>query len=146
MAFWIELLGRRYPAVGKELTRLFFRRKPDDGNAHLPSIIPAADSELPSTKIDDKQETETSSLVTTYWNAFEPLRSQGYEPSDPTKFGLAVLMGMHRRRFFTTKQGAIGTGPPSTRVGDKIALLAGSRVPFLIRIPELPSRENDAEQ
>jgi hypothetical protein len=69
MAFCIELLGKRYPAVGKTLTRLFFRRKSNDGNAHFLSIISAVDLELPSTKIKYKQETETSSLVTYYVRA-----------------------------------------------------------------------------
>lgn len=37
------------------------------------------------------------------------------------------------RAFFVTKQGYMGLGPPETRVGDKVCVLLGARVPFVLR-------------
>lgn len=38
-----------------------------------------------------------------------------------------------RRALFTTDRGHIGTGAPGVRVGDRLALIAGVRVPMVLR-------------
>jgi hypothetical protein len=37
------------------------------------------------------------------------------------------------RAFFTTQRGYMGFGPPDTRQGDLVAILRGSRMPFVLR-------------
>ncbi|KAI8632749.1 hypothetical protein F5Y19DRAFT_328871 [Xylariaceae sp. FL1651] len=44
------------------------------------------------------------------------------------------------RRFFRTRKGYIGTGPVDMAVGDSVAVLLGSRVPFVLRADYHPSR------
>lgn len=43
------------------------------------------------------------------------------------------------RAFFTTQRGYMGFGPPDMRQGDLVAILAGSRMPFVLR--EAPMSE-----
>lgn len=38
-----------------------------------------------------------------------------------------------RRQFFVSREGFIGLGPPDTKVGDKICVLAGGKMPFILR-------------
>ncbi|KEY64145.1 hypothetical protein S7711_03439, partial [Stachybotrys chartarum IBT 7711] len=49
------------------------------------------------------------------------------------------------RTFFTTQQGYMGFGPPDMRHGDSVAILLGSRMPFILRQVPLPAMvdEND---
>lgn len=54
-------------------------------------------------------------------------------------FVKCLVQAFHGRVFFTTAQGFMGIGPRSARVGDKVAILAGGRVPFLLRETDLAS-------
>lgn len=44
-----------------------------------------------------------------------------------------ALIGIESRRFFLTKHGHMGLGPPESRIGDEIFLLDGGSWPFLLR-------------
>lgn len=64
-----------------------------------------------------------------------PVSAASDSPQDnlSTQINKAVSTATVCRRFFITKQGYMGLGPDHTRPGDKVVLLFGSRVPFLIR-------------
>jgi hypothetical protein len=44
-----------------------------------------------------------------------------------------IFLHTYERTFFTTENGYMGLGPRWSRLGDSIALVAGSKVPFIIR-------------
>ncbi|KAK0642159.1 heterokaryon incompatibility protein-domain-containing protein [Cercophora newfieldiana] len=44
-----------------------------------------------------------------------------------------VLLGTSRQRLFLTKSGLLGMGPEETRPGDKVYILHGGNVPFVLR-------------
>lgn len=64
---------------------------------------------------------------------FYPVRP---EASNRTRnqFFYAMQMMTAGRILFVTKQGLMGVGPKDTAVGDRVAVLAGSTVPFLLRV------------
>jgi hypothetical protein len=43
-------------------------------------------------------------------------------------------MMTHRRKFFVTKEGRFGLGPPGIISGDKVYILPSGRVPFILRL------------
>jgi hypothetical protein len=45
----------------------------------------------------------------------------------------AFMKRLSDGRFFITKRGYVGVGPPQTRVGDRVFVLHGGAVPFLVR-------------
>lgn len=63
---------------------------------------------------------------------FYPVRP---EASNRTRnqFFYAMQMMTAGRTLFVTEQGRMGVGPKDTEVGDRVAVLAGSTVPFLLR-------------
>jgi hypothetical protein len=44
------------------------------------------------------------------------------------------------RRFFTTEKGYFGFGPPNCEVGDRVAILAGGKVPYIICLASQASK------
>ena len=46
------------------------------------------------------------------------------------------------RRFFITRRGFVGLGPPSTQTGDTVYILQGVRLPYLIRPRQRVYRDN----
>lgn len=63
---------------------------------------------------------------------FYPVRP---EASNRTRnqFFYAMHLMTAGRVLFVTEQGRMGVGPKDTAVGDRVAVLAGSTVPFLLR-------------
>lgn len=53
--------------------------------------------------------------------------------SEIDTFNAHISRATARRRFFVSREGFIGLGPPGTKVGDKICVLAGGKVPFILR-------------
>ncbi|KAF2140506.1 uncharacterized protein K452DRAFT_47609 [Aplosporella prunicola CBS 121167] len=47
--------------------------------------------------------------------------------------GSSIHKATHRRSFFITKEGHMGLGPYNTRVGDRICILPGGKMPFVLR-------------
>jgi len=54
-----------------------------------------------------------------------------------------VRTALHNRAFFITKGGLMGVGPKQTRPGDEVAVLSGSRIPFVLRRTETSITELD---
>lgn len=50
-----------------------------------------------------------------------------------------------KRAFFTTQQGYMGFGPPDMRQGDLVAVLLGSRMPFILRQTPPPAIVSGSE-
>ncbi|KAF2454933.1 heterokaryon incompatibility protein-domain-containing protein [Lineolata rhizophorae] len=53
---------------------------------------------------------------------------------DPERFSEAASNGCGGRRFFLTSKGYMGVGPPTLRDGDRVCVLYGGIVPFLLRL------------
>ena len=51
----------------------------------------------------------------------------------------------HGRRFFTTDSNFMGIGPADAKVGDKVHVLAGGKVPFIFRNVNKSNREDEAD-
>ena len=58
-------------------------------------------------------------------------------------YNRAVQATMFQRRFFVTEKGYMGTGPLDTSPGDRITILFGGDVPFLLRKAAEPSPVNN---
>ncbi|KAI1126141.1 heterokaryon incompatibility protein-domain-containing protein [Nemania abortiva] len=78
----------------------------------------------------DAQSNRRTSLVGGIW--VEPTNSE-IETESKNTFQYLLECASGGRRFFKTKKGYIGTGPFDMEVGDPVAVLLGSRVPFIIR-------------
>ncbi|KAF4314297.1 Heterokaryon incompatibility [Botryosphaeria dothidea] len=64
-------------------------------------------------------------------------RQRGGEPGESTadadRFVTALSYACRWRRFFVTRRGFMGIGPPCMREGDVVGVLCGGIVPFLLR-------------
>jgi hypothetical protein len=54
----------------------------------------------------------------------------------------AVMVG---RRLFVTEKGYLGAGPKSSKVGDKVVVLKGGSVPFVVREGDAQEGEGKGE-
>jgi hypothetical protein len=54
-------------------------------------------------------------------------------PKEVHEFGYWVMDGSRNRRFFISEKGYIGLAAPNTAPGDKIAVLFGGKVPYILR-------------
>lgn len=64
------------------------------------------------------------------------IRGGCYSPVDAERmssFPQIVRVMTNHRCFFTTRRGYCGLGPPSTQLGDVVAVLFGADVPFILR-------------
>lgn len=78
-----------------------------------------------------------TSIVGGYWQETK-VGEQTFSPGDPrterkNAFHYALSFAACGRRFFTTKSGYMGLGPASIAPGDSVFIVAGSRVPFVLR-------------
>ncbi|KAK2774928.1 heterokaryon incompatibility protein [Colletotrichum kahawae] len=64
-------------------------------------------------------------------NARKLERSQDTQAKHVFQYSVECASG--GRRFFVTSKGRLGTGPPDTKKGDSIAIVEGSRVPWILR-------------
>ncbi|GAP87146.1 hypothetical protein SAMD00023353_2301320 [Rosellinia necatrix] len=80
--------------------------------------------------IDDEQSRRRTSLVGGIW--VEPTSGE-IETESKKAFQYLLECASGGRRFFRTSKGYIGTGPADTNLGDSVAVLMGSRVPFILR-------------
>ncbi|KAI1818615.1 hypothetical protein GGS20DRAFT_195870 [Poronia punctata] len=78
----------------------------------------------------DEQSHRRTSLIAGLW--VEPSRSES-DVKSKNAFQYLLECAAGGRRFFRTKKGYIGTGPADTNVGDSVAVLLGSQVPFILR-------------
>ncbi|KAI1277293.1 heterokaryon incompatibility protein-domain-containing protein [Xylaria sp. FL0933] len=78
----------------------------------------------------DEQSNRRTSLVGGLW--VEPMNSS-IETKEKNAFQYLLECASGGRRFFRTKEGYIGTGPVDMKPGDSVAVLLGSRVPFVLR-------------
>jgi hypothetical protein len=78
----------------------------------------------------DEQSHRRTSLVGGLW--VEPTNGE-METKSKNVFQYILECASGGRRFFKTKKGYIGTGPADMKVGDSVAVLLGSRVPFILR-------------
>ncbi|KAI1154392.1 heterokaryon incompatibility protein-domain-containing protein [Nemania diffusa] len=79
---------------------------------------------------DDVQSHRRTSLVGGIW--VEPTNSE-IDTQSKNAFQYLLECASGGRRFFKTESGYIGTGPVDINVGDSVAVLLGSRVPFVLR-------------
>lgn len=86
----------------------------------------------------DEQSHRRTSLVGGIW--VEPTNSE-METESKNAFQYLLECASGGRRFFRTTQGYIGTGPVDMKVGDSVAVLLGSRVPFVLREDDQISRQ-----
>lgn len=119
-AFWRLLCGDMMYAPGAGSEGTYRRAQTDDDQlfkAFTGESIP--NRRLSSATIKGKR-------------TFHPVRP---ESSNRTRnqFFYAMHMMTSGRTLFVTEQGRMGVGPNGTAVGDHVAVLAGSTVPFLLR-------------
>jgi len=124
-----EILLQRYIEL---LTAAGFAL-PTEFPAHpLGRIIPSRD--VPSLTAD----------FAAYWSLLDPgfldfqdpvqTRLKAQAPlGDPDQFGVLTGKACHERRFFGTAEGRIGLCPPGTWPGDRIVILHGGSVPYVLR-------------
>ncbi|KAI0437509.1 heterokaryon incompatibility protein-domain-containing protein [Xylaria telfairii] len=86
----------------------------------------------------DEESHRRTSLVGGIW--VEPTNSE-METESKNAFQYLLECASGGRRFFRTAQGYIGTGPVDMKVGDSVAVLLGSRVPFILREDDHRSRQ-----
>ncbi|KAI0487616.1 hypothetical protein F4859DRAFT_263944 [Xylaria cf. heliscus] len=92
--------------------------------------------------IVDEQSHRRTSLVGGLW--VEPTNGE-METESKNAFQYLLECASGGRRFFKTKKGYVGTGPAGTTVGDSVAVLLGSRVPFVLRGHDHISRRCDGQ-
>ncbi|KAI0536010.1 heterokaryon incompatibility protein-domain-containing protein [Xylaria digitata] len=85
----------------------------------------------------DEQLYRRTSLIGGIW--VEPTNSE-METESKNAFQYLLECASGGRRFFRTRKGYIGTGPVDMNVGDSVAVLLGSRVPFILREDDIPRR------
>lgn len=85
----------------------------------------------------DEHSRRRTSLIGGIW--VEPTNGE-METESKNAFQYLLECASGGRRFFRTRRGYIGTGPPDTRIGDSVAVLLGSRVPFILREDGRPRR------
>lgn len=78
----------------------------------------------------DEQSHRRTSLVGGLW--VEPTNGE-METKSKNVFQYILECASGGRRFFKTRNGRIGTGPTDMKVGDSVAVLLGSRAPFILR-------------
>ncbi|CAO2657148.1 Nn.00g032740.m01.CDS01 [Neocucurbitaria sp. VM-36] len=82
-----------------------------------------------------------------YWYCIEPDFSSFSEPlrcqlnplaevGDAEQFGVLAGKACHKRKFFLTAEGRMGLCPRDTRTDDKVAILYGGSVPYILRETE----------
>ncbi|KAK3936733.1 hypothetical protein QBC46DRAFT_394344 [Diplogelasinospora grovesii] len=57
----------------------------------------------------------------------------GHEREDLIKIELARIEAIEQRRFFVTDKGFMALGPAQTQPGDRVVVVCGSHVPFVLR-------------
>jgi hypothetical protein len=71
------------------------------------------------------------------WNGFSTTSEEKLSKSNEVRFCVAALKrAVVRRTFIITQKGYMGLGPAYTQPGDKIYVLAGGQVPFILRPTE----------
>ncbi|KAI0522232.1 heterokaryon incompatibility protein-domain-containing protein [Xylaria bambusicola] len=85
----------------------------------------------------DESSRRRTSLIGGIW--VEPTNSE-METQSKNAFQYLLECASGGRRFFRTRSGYIGTGPPDMKVGDSVAVLLGSQVPFILREDGRPRR------
>lgn len=120
-AFWRLLCGDVMCASGASSEGTYRRAQPDDQQlfkAFTEDVV-GLNRRMSRMTIKGKR-------------TFYPVRP---EASNRTRnqFFYAMQMMTAGRTLFVTEQGHMGVGPKDTAVGDHIAVLAGSTVPFLVR-------------
>ncbi|KAI1427448.1 heterokaryon incompatibility protein-domain-containing protein [Xylaria sp. FL1777] len=95
----------------------------------LPELITKNEAYERWLTVDDQSHRRTS-LIGGLW--VEPTNSE-METESKNAFQYLLECASGGRRFFRTKKGYIGTGPVDMNVGDSVAVLLGSRVPFILR-------------
>lgn len=81
----------------------------------------------------------TSTCLETY-KSYTELANPGNTSSEEfiTEAQRALVATVPNRRFFVTKQGYMGLGPVSMQPDDRVVILPGARVPFLLRSAPSP--------
>lgn len=71
-----------------------------------------------------------------FGKAYESFLEGASSTSDPRVqyFADAVTRAVLGRRFFITRKGRIGLGPPEIQLGDRVVVLKGCSVPLILRI------------
>ncbi|KAI1181270.1 heterokaryon incompatibility protein-domain-containing protein [Nemania sp. FL0916] len=87
--------------------------------------------------IADEQSNRRTSLVGGIF--IEPTSSE-MEMKSKNAFQYLLECASGGRRFFRTKMGYIGNGPVDMNVGDSVAVMLGSQVPFILRQDRTPRR------
>lgn len=90
----------------------------------------------------DEQSNRRTSLIGGIW--VEPTNGE-METKSKNAFQYLLECASGGRRFFRTRKGYIGTGPAAMNIGDSVAVLLGSRVPFVLRQDEQAPRRCSGE-
>lgn len=77
----------------------------------------------------DTDRRRRTSIIDGYWQE----SGDNTAIQDRNGFHHSVECASGCRRFFMTTKGYIGTGPSDTAAGDKVFIISGSRVPFILR-------------
>lgn len=120
-AFWRLLCGDMMYASGANSEDTYRRAQPDDEQFFKAFTEEAVGINRRMSRMTIKGK-----------RTFYPVRA---EASNRTRnqFFYAMQMMTAGRILFVTEQGRLGVGPKDTAVGDHVAVLAGSSVPFLLR-------------
>ncbi|KAH8880475.1 hypothetical protein GQ53DRAFT_736819 [Thozetella sp. PMI_491] len=81
----------------------------------------------------DTRRRRRTSIIAGYWQESGDPSDEDTPTQERNAFHHSVECASGWRRFFMTTRGYIGTGPRDTTAGDKIFLVSGSRVPFILR-------------
>ncbi|KAI1327097.1 hypothetical protein F5Y16DRAFT_203207 [Xylariaceae sp. FL0255] len=124
MAFWRTLcadLDFTHRVTESQYTREFSRLKPHESEVSI---------RYQQWRHIDESSRRRTSLIDGIW--VEPTTDE-LQTRSKNLFQYLLECASGNRRFFRTKKGYIGTGPIDTRVGDSVAVVLGSRVPFVLR-------------
>ncbi|GES65443.1 related to het-6-heterokaryon incompatibility protein [Aspergillus terreus] len=120
----IRTLPRTYGATGEEVEEVLWRTL--IGNRGLNRLEKTFDNEEEMREgFKDFLCAKTARLLN---RTNKELVSPRYE-----LFVSGFMYNMIGRRFFLTRSGLMGMGPPSIRAGDTVYMIAGAQVPFVFR-------------
>ncbi len=101
-------------------------------------LHPKTEQEAPPISAKANEPTRPSGIGTFWSEDDAPALDQWIQwkeeaQQNPYSFPAAVNIANKGRNFFTTSDGYMGVGPPYARPGDKICIIQGANLPFLVR-------------
>jgi len=85
-----------------------------------------------SSRFDARADDVDFKIYMLWWQALEKIHDS-HADRRPSTFDESVFISICCRRFIITEKGYIGLAPAKTEPGDRIAVLFGGRVPYILR-------------